>query len=945
MKIRTLLVFVFVFAFCKMNSAQIVSWNPLFVTASDSITVLFDATQGNKALMDVALPIYAHTGLITNKSANPSDWKHAVGNWGKNDSVGIMTSLGNNKYQIKINIPTYYGALLSGEEILKLAFVFRNVDGSIVGKNEDGTDVFIPVFKPGTPSLYLSSPQKPAANNYLFYEQNSKIQLKAYSSVEDSFKLFHDNNLITEFVNDSLIFELPVAISGKHIVKIVFGKAGAQIEDSIVYYTVPAPSVKDLAAGIVDGINYKNDSTVIFSLYAPHKNFVYLIGDFNDWELDTSYLLNKTTDSSHYWIELNTLVPGKEYVFQYLVDGKIRIADPYSEKILDPSNDKSISTSTYPDPKVYPATKTTGIAGVLQTAQTPYNWTVPAFAKPAKTDLVIYELLIRDFIGTHSYATLKDTLNYLKNLGINAIELMPINEFEGNNSWGYNPSFYFSPDKYYGTKKALKDFIDKAHSMGFAVIIDMVLNHSFGQSPMVQMYWDNLKNTPAANSPWFNQVPTHAYNVGYDFNHESDATKYFVKRVNEYWIKEFKVDGYRFDLSKGFTQKFTDPNVGAWGVLDTSRIKIWKGIADDIWSVDNSAYVMLEHLSNNDEETILANYGMMLWGNMNEKYNEATMGFSGPKSDFSYGFYKNRGWNSPHLISYMESHDEERLMVRNKAFGNFSGEYSTKDVNTALSRMEMAAAFFFTIPGPKMIWQFGELGYDISIDFNGRTGTKPIRWTYFVSPERKRLYKIYAALIKLKTTQPAFKTTDVSMSLSGALKSITLKHASMNVKILGNFGVVSGSITPNFAATGKWYDYLTGDSITVTNVTAGITLLPGEYHVYTNKRLAAPDLTIGVEEGALLSENTWDVLNFPNPASDHATIAFDVKQNNTVAIKIVNLIGEEVRLVVDQKYTTGQHTIKWDLKNNQGAQVPNGLYFINVQVGNEFRKSKIIVSK
>ena len=142
------------------------------------------------------------------------------------------------------------------------------------------------------------------------------------------------------------------------------------------------------------------------------------------------------------------------------VNDELLIADPYADKLLDPWNDQYISDETYPDLIGYPKDTTSGIVSVLQTADEEYMWQVTDFQPPAKTDLIIYELLIRDFTSDHSYRTLTDTISYLKNLGVNAIELMPVNEFEGNESWGYNPSFYFAPDKYYGPKNDLKIFID-----------------------------------------------------------------------------------------------------------------------------------------------------------------------------------------------------------------------------------------------------------------------------------------------------------------------------------------------------------------------------------------------------------------------------------------------------------------------------------------------------
>ena len=250
---------------------------------------------------------------------------------------------------------------------------------------------------------------------------------------------------------------------------------------------------------------------------------------------------------------------------------------------------------TYPNLKPYPAGKTNQPVSMIQTAQTPYAWQITNFQKPAKTDLVTYELLLRDFLSTHSYKTLHDTLNYLKTLGMNAIELMPINEFEGNESWGYNPTFHFAPDKYYGPKNNLKKFIDKAHEKGFAVILDVVLNHAFGQSPLVRLYWDGANNRPAANSPWFNPVPKHDYNVGYDFNHESQATKDYVDRVTKFWMTEYKVDGFRFDLSKGFTQVNSFGNINLWGHYDQSN-QYSERIADKIWAIDSTFLSILSIL-------------------------------------------------------------------------------------------------------------------------------------------------------------------------------------------------------------------------------------------------------------------------------------------------------------------------------------------------------------
>src|SRR5690606_12266793 len=136
----------------------------------------------------------------------------------------------------------------------------------------------------------------------------------------------------------------------------------------------------------------------------------------------------------------------------------------------------------------YPEGSTTGIVSVLQLNPATYTWKSGNFSRPDINDMVIYELHVRDFLEQQQYTVLRDSISYLKRLGVNAVELMPVQEFEGNLSWGYNPSFHFAVDKYYGTANELKAFIDECHQEGIAVILDMVLNHAFGQSPLVRLY-------------------------------------------------------------------------------------------------------------------------------------------------------------------------------------------------------------------------------------------------------------------------------------------------------------------------------------------------------------------------------------------------------------------------------------------------------------------------
>jgi glycosidase len=601
---------------------------------------------------------------------------------------------------------------------------------------------------------------------------------------------------------------------------------------------------KDAPAGAGDGVTFiNNGASAIFNLYAPNKKSVTLLGDFNNWTVSSKYTMTNSIDGTRWWVQVDNLDPSVEYAYEYLIDSKIKVADPYSHKILDSANDKYINSSVYPNIKAYPNGKGSGIVSDIQYSAPAYTWQTTNFIPPAPKNLVIYELLVRDFVATHSYQTLIDTLNYLTNLGVNAIELMPVNEFEGNDSWGYNSNFMFALDKYYGTPNAYKAFIDACHAKGIAVIQDIVLEDQFGSSPMVQMYWNAATNAPAANSPWFDQTNMHPDAVGYQLNHESAATQYFTKNVMQYWMQQYKIDGFRFDEAKGYTQTNSGNSESAWAAYDPSRVAIWENYNTFMKSLNPNFYVILEYFAVNQEESILANQGMMMWTNLSSAGEQATMGYAtNPSWDLSGLFYDAYGFTAPYnLVAYFESHDEERLQFKNEAYGNSSGNYNTQNIPTGLQRDEMGAVFMFSSPGPKMLWQFGERGYDVSINdasTGGRLGDKPPRWNYMSDPNRHHLYQIYAQMIKMKIKNPVFASTKFSYNLLGSIKFIQLLDPTNNVEVIGNFDVIPQPAVISFPSTGTWYDNITGTSISITSLPYNVTLAPGEYHLYSNTPLS-----------------------------------------------------------------------------------------------------------
>lgn len=444
------------------------------------------------------------------------------------------------------------------------------------------------------------------------------------------------------------------------------------------------------------GINYNPDNSVTLVLHEKDKDgmkydYCYLISELSGWKINGDYAMKRDEKAGCWWITLDGLGPDKEYMYQYHVgneEGSFRVCDPYSEITYDPWNDPYIS-STYPDLPEYPS-GATGLVSAFRINRPAFRW--DDFSIEDDDDIVIYELLLRDFTSTKDMNGALSRISYLKDLGVNAIELMPVQEFDGNLSWGYNPNSYFAMDKAYGTREMYKTFINECHKAGLAVLLDVVYNHATGIHPMAALYWNTAGNETAANNPWFNVSAPHPYNVFHDWNHENQTVRDMVKRNLTYLMDEYNVDGFRFDMTKGFTQRqCTENNASDY---DAGRIAILKDYNSAIRAHNPDAVVILEHFCEWKEEKELAEAGMKVWRNMNYAYCQSAMGWS-EGSDFS-GLYSGTA-NMPFgsLVGFMESHDEERTAYKQTAYGN--GNLKT-DLAARMQREELNAAFFLTVP-------------------------------------------------------------------------------------------------------------------------------------------------------------------------------------------------------------------------------------------------------
>jgi len=947
-------------------TAQLLTWTPSFAKDNDNITITMDATKGNQGLLNYSptSDVYVHVGLITSSSTSANDWRYVPFTWGTTTAAAQASYLGSNKWQYVINNPrTFFNApsgVPAGETILKIAILFRSGNGSLKQANTDGTDMYIPVYDNNLAVRFSEPPFQPTfirVPEPINKQVGESINLTAIANKTSAMKLFLNGTEIQSAASVTTLSANPtLTVSGNQQIIAEANDGTLTRRDTFQFFVPLAPTVLPLPPGVRPGINYETGNTsVVLVLYAPGKNRISVIGEFpgSNWIEQSAYVMNKTPDGNTWWLRITGLTPGTEYAFQYLVDGTLKIGEPYAEKILDPSNDGFISASTYPGLKPYPTGQTTGIVSIVQTNPPGYTWAVSNFSRPDKRNLFIYELLLRDFITAHDWKTLRDTLNYLKNLGVNAIEIMPFNEFEGNESWGYNPDYFLAPDKYYGPKNSLKEFIDSCHRKGIAVIMDIALNHTTGLNPLAALYWNNATNQPAANNPWLNVTATHPFNVFNDFNHESLQTRYFTSRVIEHWLQEYKLDGFRFDLSKGFTQVNSGSNVTLWSQYDASRVAIWKRYYDSCQLKSPGSYVILEHFAENTEELELSNYGMLFWGNLNYNFSEASMGWVNT-SNFEGYLHSARGWPNAHLVGYMESHDEERMMYRNLQFGNNSNSsHNVRDLNTALKRVELCAAFFLAAPGPKMIWQFGELGYDQSInrcengnvDPNCRLDKKPILWNYLQVIQRKRLYDIFSSMNKLRyhpQYRDVFIANNISIArnLSGAFKTLTVRSAadSSMICVVGNFDVSQQTGSFAFPSAGTWYDYLNGGTFTATGSAQSFTLPPGGFRVFLNRNIVNAVVTSNPNPPGVPGELSARLL--PNPVTPHSVLEIQIPQTAQTGIQLLTVSGQLLKSVYTGTLATGIHRLPLNDKINN---LPAGMYMLRIQSANREQALKMVI--
>lgn len=906
---KIVILFLFVIGLTSHAQFTHVTVSPYPFEINQQITITVNLSQPQCNTISTNTPkVYMHAGIGTD--ANP--WTVVKGNWGQDDGVGQMTNTGGS-FSITLTPSVYFN--LTPEQITsstKMGLVFRNAAGNQELKRPTAcSDFFIDV---GTFQVNLTAPLN---NSTTIINSGGNLQVTATNtSGAASYTLKANGNIINSNSSTSSYSFNHTNITSNQFYDLEVVKGTTTIVRNFTVLTNPGNVNQAIPSGLEDGINYNpSDPTkATLKLNAPGKDFVYVAGSFNNWQPNGNYAMKRDPSTNIFWLELTGLTPGQIYTYQYWVVDQtpvanspvlVKTADMYSTLVLSPFDDPWIPSATYPNLPAYPQGQQREVT-VLQTAQTPYNWSDATlnFVKPNKEKLVVYEVLIRDFDANRNYQDLINRIDYFKNLKVNAIQLMPVMEFEGNESWGYNTSFHMALDKFYGTSNKFKEFIDLCHQNGIAVILDVALNHAFGRNPGVRMWMSDPDGdgwgAPATDNPFFNTTARHSYSVGEDFNHQSALTKYYTKRVIKQWIEEYKIDGFRWDLTKGFTQNCSGGNDSCTNAYQQDRVDVLKEYADYSWSLDPNHYVIFEHLGSENEEKEWANHrfnegkGVMMWAEVWGPYKQLMGGYSSNSDISSIGHKSRNLFQGKRVMGYPESHDKDRIIYEGITFGVGSGSAPVSgNLNNAINRMKAIGATSILIPGPKMIWHFASLGMGDSIftcsngtvntDYDATPGdcklsTKPQpQWVnnWLGDPLRNSVYNAFSKFINLKKSEPVFNgdytiSSDINnlrqriYIFDNALPTTQLK----NVVVLANFSVDTQNINPSFPYTGIWYDLMTDAQVNITNTTATISLAPGEFKVYGNRLpTLSTDNIVFANEFSIVPNPTTDVFSISVPTS------------------------------------------------------------------------------
>lgn len=470
-----------------------------------------------------------------------------------------------------------------------------------------------------------------------------------------------------------------------------------------------------------------------FELFAPYNENVALVGSWNHWEP-----IPMKRDEKGVWRTDVKLADGEyEYKFKlisrsYFAEGKeVMVADPKSFQFSLDSHENSLVRILNGQRIIHN-----------------YQWKHDHVPLPANEDMIIYEMHVGDFRGGEgdssdergTFQRVIEKLDYLVELGINAIEFMPVNEFPGHTNWGYSHHSIYAVENSYGSPDDFCQLVDECHARGIRVICDAVYNHMEAEAPLTQIdytYWfykDNPDESFLDFGPKFN----------YEFFDEKlnvwPAREHVIGAI-DHWVQTYHIDGIRFDCTRAL--KYFD--LLQWFYDEAHSRADFKPF-----------YTIAEHIP--QDGAIAGPSGPMdaAWqDNFYRQLEAAILGVSVHGRDPNNTSELLRvmdgsrdGFKAPiHTVHYLNNHDEPRIMWQ-------LGDVAKIFDDAAFRRNKLAAALLLTAPGIPMLWMGQEFG-----QASPRSEQRqPLNWSLLENDRNRNLLAYHAHLIQIRKTNPALRS-------------------------------------------------------------------------------------------------------------------------------------------------------------------------------------------
>jgi len=769
----------------------------------------------------------------------------------------------------------------------------------------------------------------PTISSYLYPRVGTVVDTSTLS-------LQIDDTTITDLGDDydfssrQLVYITPFEVAdGGHTMILTAGSSSDTVSFIIAVASPPIVPMPSYAQhGVTLPSPASNDSTT-FRIRVGGTEFVFLrVAPMGEpVQSQPANIMRKDPTSDNWWLNLDLPEGTYEYLLQ--TDNGTFLHDPWGRW-----------TGTY-------GTRfSTGPEGV--TADD-YVWQSTNYQKPPLNKLCIYELHVGEFGGGYyglgggeaGFAELTTLIPYFDSLGINAIELMPINDFgiigTSGHSWGYDLSHYFALEPSYGDPADLKVLVDSAHTRGIAVILDVVFNHINDPGPLWQMQPSEVA------SPYFKFCSDLRFNEDQlcffrDMDHWTDETQELIYTVLKMWIDEYRVDGFRFDFTQGIGWHTTEPTRGILG---------WANAISSEYG--GTIYQIAEHLP--ESPALSFNSGVTGgWHDSfrDEIFDEARFRNT-PLTDFEnlildlnsyaqFTWYNNDTPFSPtsyanrtEPVNMNVNHDEQSLIYEMITFQGV-------DTATALIRDRLYATFMFTSLGIPMLWEGMEFSAPRGwMDGDERLSYRPVEWYLYPTERGQAHFEYYRKLIFQRLRNPAL--------FNGALQRLFRYEAEKvlvwgfddattgaQVMAIANLSSVDRTVTNvPWLSAGTWYDIWDQSMFVAPGTTIDSFSVPAyTARVYSN---VADSVLSSVSESQPQFPREFSVgQNYPNPFNPATTIQFSLPSQGrggvrSVTLKVYDVLGREVATLVDEELAPGVYRKSWNGRTSNGAQVGSGVYF------------------